>query len=59
MIYLNKKLYKILKKLINYFKNLIGIDNNFEQPLNIEFILVTLLIFHFDISGKDDNDEQL
>ena len=24
---------------------------------NINLILVTLLVFHFDISGKDNNDE--
>ena len=30
-----------------------------EQLLKIFAILVTLVISHFDISGKDDNDEQL
>ena len=28
-----------------------------EHALNIPLILVTLLIFHFEISGKDSNDE--
>ena len=28
-----------------------------EHLLNILFILVTLLVFHFEISDKDDNDE--
>ena len=27
------------------------------QLKNIKLILVALLIFHFEISGKDDNDE--
>ena len=29
----------------------------FKHPLSIIYILVTLLVFHFEISGKDDNDE--
>ena len=35
-----------------------GKNDNEEHPLNIQLILVTLLVFHFDISGKDINDEQ-
>ena len=29
-----------------------------EQQPNISFILLTFFIFHFEISGKDDNFEQ-
>ena len=29
----------------------------FKHPLNILFILVKLLVLHFEILGKDDNDE--
>ena len=44
----------------NFYLNvvLITFDNIiFEHPLNIQLILVKLLVFHFEISGKDDNDE--
>ena len=32
-------------------------DDNDTHLSNIEFILVTLLVFHFEISGKDNNDD--
>ena len=35
-----------------------GIDSNYKQLENIFLILVTLLVFHFEISGNDDNVEQ-
>ena len=34
-----------------------GIFRDSLHPENILFISVTLLVFHFDISGNDDNDE--
>ena len=40
-----------------YLLNLEGIDCNFEHPLNISIILVTLFVFHFEISGKFDKFE--
>ena len=51
--------YIITKLIFIYFLNLEGIfeDNN-PQFSNIPHILVTLEIFHFDISGNDDNDSQ-
>ena len=36
----------------------INFDNE-EQFENKEFILIILLVFHLDILGKDNNDEQL
>ena len=33
-----------------------GIFKDLLQPKNIDFILITLLVFHFEISGKDNND---
>ena len=32
---------------------------NERQSVNIQYILETLFVFHFDISGKDINEEQL
>ena len=37
----------------------INLEDNFQQQENINLISVTLLVFQFEISGKDDNDEQL
>ena len=42
---------------LNNYLNLSGILSDDEHPENIELILVTLLVFHLDISGKFDNDE--
>ena len=36
-----------------------GKNNKDEQPENIAFRFIILLIFHFDISGNDFKDEQL
>ena len=33
--------------------------DNDEHPLNILYILVTLLVFHLDISGKFNNDNNI
>ena len=38
-----------------YFLNSEGIFNDSLQKENIEFILVTLEVSHFDISGNEDN----
>ena len=35
-----------------------NVDNK-EQLKNNDFIFVTLLVFHLDISGKDNKEEQL
>ena len=35
------------------------INDNFLQLLHIKPISITLLVFHLDISGNDNNDEQL
>ena len=32
-------------------------ENNYEHSENNPLILVTILVFHFDISGNDFNDE--
>ena len=34
-------------------------EYNDSHPLNIQFILLTLLVFHLDISGNDVNERQL
>ena len=39
----------------NYLINLEGIFNNVIQLLNITKISLTLEVFHFDISGNEDN----
>ena len=39
-----------------YLLNFEGIFNDLLHPLNIPNILVTLEVFHFDISGNDDNE---
>ena len=44
---------------ISYFINFNGIFKESLQYLNISIILVTLLVFHLEILGNDDNDEQL
>ena len=47
--------------MINYHDlNLFGINNddNEEHPSNIPLKLVSLWVFHLEISGKDNNDEQ-
>ena len=36
---------------------LLGKINIEEHPENISLISVSLLVFHFEISGNDDNDE--
>ena len=36
-----------------------GVEDNDEHPENILLIFFILLVFHFEISGKDDNDSQL
>ena len=38
--------------------NFLGIFNESLQLINILPILVTLEVFHLDISGKDDKDKQ-
>ena len=42
-------------------KNIHKINNDFkeEHPKNKSFILVTLFVFHLDITGKELNDEHL
>ena len=62
--YLKEKLYnlilvfiKIIDEQIFYLKNLLGIIRFLEHLSNIHSILVTLLVFHFDILDNDDNDE--
>ena len=44
-------------KEINNTIKIIYTINNDKHSINIPLILLTLLIFHFEISGKDDNDE--
>ena len=41
---------------LNFFWIVGDKDDNELHPKNIEFILLTLLVFHFDISGKDFNE---
>ena len=43
----------------NYKKNKLDKDFKDEQKANKKLILVTLLVFHFEISGKDTKDEHL
>ena len=38
--------------------DILGNDDKEEQPENIQFISLTLSVFHLDISGNDDKDEQ-
>ena len=50
----------VLRIKFNFYVNfvLIILDNIiFGQSSNIFLILVTLIVIHFEISGKDDNDE--
>jgi len=45
------------KKYYNYYLNLSGTLSDGEQSKNIQHILVTLVVFHLDISGNFNNDE--
>ena len=38
--------------------DILGNDDKEEQPENIQFISLTLSVFHLDISDNDDKDEQ-
>ena len=49
---------KIINQLIIYSMNLEGIFKSELQLLNIYLILVTLEVFHLDISGNEDNELQ-
>ena len=43
--------------LLVFQMDILGNDINAQQLENKDFILVTLSVFHFDISGKDFNSE--